>query len=92
MNRLATLTPREQDILVGVAAGQSNAQLANELSLSEKTVTNTLTMIFHKLGVQSRTEAAVLVLLNSVDGMPLVVRARERAIERLGVPTAGAAT
>ena len=92
MNRLATLTPREQDILVGVAAGQSNAQVANELSLSEKTVTNTLTMIFHKLGVQSRTEAAVLVLLNSVDGMPLVVRARERAIERLGVPTAGAAT
>ena len=92
MNRLATLTPREQDVLVGVAAGQSNAQVANELSLSEKTVTNTLTMIFHKLGVQSRTEAAVLVLLNSVDGMPLVVRARERAIQRLGVPTAGALT
>lgn len=88
MNRLQTLTPREQDILVGVAAGQSNAQVANELSLSEKTVTNTLTMIFHKLGVQSRTEAAVLVLLNSMNGMPLALRARDRAMERLGMPAA----
>lgn len=84
MNQLETLTPREQDVLVGVTAGQSNVQIANELGLSEKRITNSLTMIFHKLGVQSRTEAAVLVLIQPYSEIPLVARARARATERLG--------
>lgn len=88
MNRLDTLTSREQDILVGVAAGQSNTQIAHELCLSEKTICNSLTMVFQKLGVQSRTEAAVLVLINPDDGRPLVSRARARALDRLGALTA----
>jgi len=57
---LATLSVRERQILAAVVSGQSNAEIGAALSVSEKTVRNSLTRIFEKLGVRSRTQAAVL--------------------------------
>lgn len=54
----AGLSPRELEVIRLVAAGKSNAAIASELFLSEKTVARHLSNIFTKLGVGSRTAAA----------------------------------
>lgn len=55
-----TLTPREQQILEGVAQGLSNKEIARELSLTEKTVKHYMTNVLQKLQVRNRVEAALL--------------------------------
>ena len=55
-----TLSERERDILAALVAGRSNSQIGAKLFISEKTVRNSLTRIFEKLGVRTRTQAAVL--------------------------------
>lgn len=55
--RSGGLTKREVEVLKLVAAGQSNAQIANTLHLSIKTVARHLSNIFTKLEVESRTQA-----------------------------------
>jgi len=57
-----TLTPREQEVLKLVCHGLSNKEIAQRLLLSVRTVENHLANIYGKLGVRSRTEAAVLAL------------------------------
>ena len=52
------LTARELEVLRLVAAGRSNADIARQLVLSDKTVARHLTNIFTKLDVPSRTAAA----------------------------------
>jgi DNA-binding CsgD family transcriptional regulator len=52
----AALTEREHRIAELVAAGHSNKQIAATLYLSEKTIRNTLTRVYAKLGVRSRTQ------------------------------------
>ena len=59
-DRFGELSPRERDVLGGLAAGHSNAQIATSLHISEKTVRNIVSRIFEKLEVESRTQAAVL--------------------------------
>jgi DNA-binding NarL/FixJ family response regulator len=54
------LTDRERDILDGVAAGLTNAEIGARLFLSPKTVANNLTTVLDKLQVTHRTEAIVL--------------------------------
>jgi DNA-binding NarL/FixJ family response regulator len=54
------LSPREREILVLLASGQRTANIAAQLYLSPKTVSNALTSIFAKLGVGNRAEAIVL--------------------------------
>ncbi|MBI1298241.1 response regulator [bacterium] len=54
------LTERETDILRCLAAGDDNRTIAAKLFLSEKTVSNRLSEIFAKLGVQNRTQAALV--------------------------------
>jgi DNA-binding NarL/FixJ family response regulator len=54
------LTERERQILEGVAAGDSNKEIAAQLSLSEKTVKHHMTNILQKLQVRNRVEAALL--------------------------------
>ena len=54
---LAALTAREHDIVDGLLAGRTNAEIADALCISDKTVRNALTRIFDKLGVRSRTQA-----------------------------------
>jgi DNA-binding NarL/FixJ family response regulator len=56
----AGLTARELDILRLVARGLSNAEIAQRVFISEKTVRNHLTSIFGKLNVDSRAKAIVL--------------------------------
>ena len=56
----ASLTPREAEILEGIARGHDNGRIAADLGLSEKTVRNNVTRIFDKLGVESRAQAIVL--------------------------------
>ena len=56
------LTPREQEVLAGVSQGWTNKQIAARLGISDRTVQFHLGNVLGKLGVASRTEAAVLAL------------------------------
>jgi pimeloyl-ACP methyl ester carboxylesterase/DNA-binding CsgD family transcriptional regulator len=56
----SALSDREREILAALIAGRSNTEIGAKLFISEKTVRNTLTRIFEKLGVRTRTQAAVL--------------------------------
>lgn len=53
------LTPQERKILTLVADGASNKDIATELNLSERTIKNYVSIIFQKLQVNNRTEAAI---------------------------------
>jgi DNA-binding NarL/FixJ family response regulator len=53
-----TLTPREQEILALLGEGQSNKEIARQLSIGSATVKNHVHSILGKLGVQRRGEAA----------------------------------
>ncbi len=55
----APLTPREREILVLVGRGRSNRDIATVLGVAERTVTMHLTNTFSKIGVSSRTQAAL---------------------------------
>jgi DNA-binding CsgD family transcriptional regulator len=55
--RLASLSSREAQIMALIAAGHSNAQIAQRLVLAEKTVKNHVNRIYAKLGVGSRPAA-----------------------------------
>jgi len=65
---LAELTTRESEILEQIARGLSNTEIANALTISEKTVRNNITRIFSKLSVARRAQA--------------IVRAREAGLGR----------
>lgn len=54
---VATLTPRELDVLAAVATGLSNAETGRSLHIGEATVKTHLLRIFAKLGVDDRTAA-----------------------------------
>ncbi|MGN7918947.1 LuxR C-terminal-related transcriptional regulator [Lysobacter sp. ESA13C] len=60
-DRLALLTPQQLRVLMRLADGLLNKQIAYELSLAENTVKIHVTAILRKLGCHSRTQAAVLV-------------------------------
>jgi DNA-binding CsgD family transcriptional regulator len=57
-----SLTTREREILVLVAAGKTNAEIGVVLAISARTVQKHLEHIFQKLGVETRTAAAVFAL------------------------------
>lgn len=53
------LTEREREILQLIARGESNATIANQLSISLKTVRNHVSNIYNKLQVADRAQAAI---------------------------------
>ena len=57
---LAALTAQERKILALIAEGLTNRQIGERLSLAEKTVKNYVSSILSKLGLERRTQAAVL--------------------------------
>ena len=63
------LSPREREILGLVAEGLGNAQIAERLSLSEKTVRNHVSNVFDKLGVWTRAQAIVFARDRGFRGM-----------------------
>jgi DNA-binding NarL/FixJ family response regulator len=59
---MGTLSQRETEVLVHVARGLSNYQIATEMHLAESTVKRHLANIYEKVGVGSRSEATRLAL------------------------------
>jgi two-component system response regulator DevR len=57
---LASLTPQEKKILSLIAEGLTNRQIGERMFLAEKTVKNHVTNVLAKLGVERRTQAAIL--------------------------------
>ena len=57
---LASLSPRERDILALIGDGLTNREIGKKLFLSEKTVKNHISRLLAKLGVHRRVQAAVL--------------------------------
>ncbi len=57
--KIATLTPRERDVIALIAEGLTNKQIADRLFVSEATVGHHLGSIFNKLGVANRLQLVV---------------------------------
>ncbi len=65
-DKIAKLTKREYELLVQVALGISNREIANSLEISERTVKNHLSSVFKKIDVGDRTQAAVFAIKNDL--------------------------
>lgn len=63
-DKIASLTPKQHNILLMFADGLLNKQIAYELGLSESTIKSHASTIFLKLGVRNRTQAVIV--LNEV--------------------------
>ena len=57
--RLGSLGLRERQVLDSIANGLTNRQIADHLGLAEKTVKNYVSALLSKLGLESRTQAAI---------------------------------
>ncbi len=64
--KLESLTKREIDVLILVANGMFNKEIAIKLNISERTVKNHISNIFKKLDVSDRTQAAVFAIKNDI--------------------------
>jgi DNA-binding CsgD family transcriptional regulator len=67
-------TEREREVLTLVAAGRTNSEIAAVLAISARTVQKHLEHIFEKLGVESRTAAAVCALGAADDYIATAIR------------------
>ena len=67
----ASLSPRERDVLVQLAAGRSTTEIAAALFISRVTVRNHVQRILAKLGAHSRLEAVAIALRNGEIPTPL---------------------
>jgi DNA-binding NarL/FixJ family response regulator len=65
---ISQLSDREREVLALLATGLSNAEIAHALFLSEGTVKNYVSVIFSKLGVADRTQAALLAIRAGLAG------------------------
>lgn len=65
-NKIELLTRREMEVLIQVANGMINKEIANLLNISERTVKNHISNIFKKIDVSDRTQAAVFAIKNDL--------------------------
>ena len=65
-DKLDTLTKREKEMLVYIAKGMFNKEIAMELKISERTVKNHISNLFRKIDVNDRTQAAVFAIKNDL--------------------------
>lgn len=65
-DKLNSLTNRELEVLVQVANGMFNKEIAINLNISERTVKNHISNIFKKIDVSDRTQAAVFAIKNNL--------------------------
>jgi DNA-binding NarL/FixJ family response regulator len=66
----ASLTARERDVLACVARGLSNRAIADELGMAERTARTHVSNILAKLGLTSRTQAALFAVEHHLDRAP----------------------
>ncbi|HEY2916424.1 MAG TPA: response regulator transcription factor [Candidatus Limnocylindrales bacterium] len=66
-NELSALTSQEQKILMLVAEGKTNKEIATEVFLSDKTVKNYVSSILSKLNLERRAQAAAFVAKHGLD-------------------------
>lgn len=64
--KMKNLTKRELEVLVLVSEGMFNKEIADKLSISERTVKNHISSIFKKIDVADRTHAAVFAIRNNL--------------------------
>lgn len=64
--KVAFLTNRELEVLIQVANGMFNKEIATNLNISERTVKNHISNIFKKIEVSDRTQAAVFAIRNNI--------------------------
>lgn len=64
--KIEALTKREKEVLILVANGMFNKDIADQLNISERTVKNHLSNIFKKIDVSDRTQAAVFAIRNGL--------------------------
>lgn len=64
--KINSLTKRELEVLIQVANGMLNKEIATCLNISERTVKNHLSSIFKKLEIYDRTQAAVFAIKNAI--------------------------
>jgi DNA-binding NarL/FixJ family response regulator len=69
-DELADLTAQERKILLLVAEGKTNKEIAGEIFLSDKTVKNYVSSILSKLNLQRRTQAAAFVAKHHIGEPP----------------------
>ncbi len=67
-DELAALTAQERRILLLVAEGKTNKEIASEIFLSDKTVKNYVSSILSKLNLERRAQAAAFVAKHRLDG------------------------
>ena len=65
-DKLESLTKREIEVLIEVAKGNFNKDIALHLNISERTVKNQMVSIFKKIEVADRTQAAVFAIKNNL--------------------------
>jgi DNA-binding NarL/FixJ family response regulator len=61
------LTEREVDVLRRIARGRTNAEIAEDLHLSEGTIRNHVSAIFARLDLADRTQAAIFAIRHGID-------------------------
>lgn len=65
-DKINSLTSRELQILKMIASGKKNIEIANNMTITERTVKNHISHIFDKIEVKDRTQAAVFAIRNSI--------------------------
>jgi DNA-binding NarL/FixJ family response regulator len=75
-----TLSEKEKEILQLLTCGRTNKEIAGALRVSPETIKMTLKNIFRKLGVENRTQAAVLTVKERLGGASYFISNKASAV------------